>query len=544
MDIAWETLNHGATLRHALGGKSLSGSMGSPLTSRPVPEQLLASAERWPDRRLYASASGNLTYGECCQSMLKIAAWLGQIHALEPGHRVAICLPTNPVAIPVILGVLAAGASYMPVPFSGPAERRAAILAGFDPRLIITTEAIARKLTALSGGAPTPRLAVIESSDNWLAAVRDAVAPLPRPVAIDPEGLAAVYFTSGSTGEPKGVMFSHRGMAAAVAGMMAMAELNSDDRMISLAGLHYVASMKLFNPIAEGCQCYVATDGEAMFAERLSEIMEQQRTTIWHATASQFRQLVESGRLETRDLTSLRGVRFVGDRAPVSFLRRAMDLLPRAAFQNRYGASEAIGMLYYELPRPLPDGLDDLPLGKPIGGFALSLRDEAGEEVAPGEIGEICAVGPGVLMGYWKRPDLTAAARFGGDPSSYRTGDLAYIGPDGDYRLVGRRDHQVKIRGHRFELGEIEAVLKSHPEVRDAVAFVVGDDWGGEEVRACLLASPVGPLIAEVTAACLHRLPVFARPVRFAVMDQFPRLSSGKVDRMALQKRGAGEGPI
>ena len=267
--------------------------------------------------------------------------------------------------------------------------------------------------------------------------------------------------------------------------------------------------------------------------------MEREKTTVWHATSTQLAQLVQGGRLERHDLGALRSVRFFGERMAPAILRVAMDRLPRARFQCRYGASEAFALTAYDLPRPLPADLVDMPLGETTGCFELSLRDEAGNEVAPGETGEICAIGPAALVGYWKRPDLTAAVRLAGMANSYRTGDLAFVDPDGNYHFAGRRDHQVKIRGHRFELGEIEAVLKSQDGVRDAVAFLAVNDRGTREVRACVLSDRGESILDELTATCLRRLPAFARPARIAVMDRFPMLGAGKVDRLALQRMGA-----
>jgi len=317
-----------------------------PWRSRPVAEQLFAAAQRWPRRVLYAASSGRLTYAETCDGMLRAAAWLRQVHGIEPGHRVALCLPTGLPAIQAILGVLAAGASYMPVQFNSPADRRDSIIADFEPNLIVTTQAVAAELQR-----PKPaRVAILESADHGLSMALGDMAALARPIAVEEEALAAVYFTSGSTGEPKGVMFSHRCMAGGLLGVTDRAELDADYRMIALAALNYAGSLKVFNPFAVGCQSYIASDGEMMFAEQVSEIMERQGTTVWHATTSQFRQLVEKGRLESRDLSALRSVRLIGERISVPVLRTAMGLLPQAAFQNRYGASEAIGMMAYDVP--------------------------------------------------------------------------------------------------------------------------------------------------------------------------------------------------
>lgn len=506
-----------------------------PWRSRPVAEQLFAAAQRWPRRVLYAASSGHLTYAETCNGMLRAAAWLRQVHGIEPSQRVALCLPTGLPAIQAILGVLAAGSAYMPVQFNSPADRRDSIVADFEPDLIITTQAVAADLRR----PKSARVAILESADHGLSMALDEIAALPQPIDVESEALAAVYFTSGSTGEPKGVMFSHRCMAGGLIGVTDRAELDADDRMISLASLNYAASVKVFNPFAVGCQSYIASEGEMMFAERVSEIMERQGTTVFHATTSQFRQLVEKGELENRNLSALRSVRLVGERISVPVLRTAMDLLPHTAFQNRYGASEAIGIMAYDVPRPLPADMDELPLGQALDCFEVSLRDEAGHIISPGELGEVCVTGAGAMMGYWKRPDQTAAARVLGDPRSYRTGDFAYLGPDGNYHLVGRRDHQVKIRGNRFELGEIEAALKSHPSVLDAVACLTPDGQGSEVVAAYVRADKSDDLTGALKAICVRRLPVFARPVRIVFMDDFPKLVSGKVDRMALQAEAA-----
>jgi acyl-coenzyme A synthetase/AMP-(fatty) acid ligase len=191
--------------------------------------------------------------------------------------------------------------------------------------------------------------------------------------------------------------------------------------------------------------------------------METERTTVWSASATALRLLAEFGGLERRDLRCLRRVEMYGERMPMAALRTAMAALPGTAFHNLYAASEAFDMIEYEVPRPLPAGMDTLPLGRPSVTYQLSLRDEEGCLVEPGETGEICVVGAAVTVGYWGDPALSKAKRLGDVGDSYRTGDLARLDPDGLYYLVGRRDHVVKLRGHRFDLGEIEAAARGEP---------------------------------------------------------------------------------
>jgi len=224
-----------------------------------------------------------------------------------------------------------------------------------------------------------------------------------------------------------------------------------------------------------------------------------------------------------------------GEPMPVDVLRRLVEMLPACEVVNHYGATEAHNMANWLVPRPLPADLAGVPLGRPNEGYGLTLRDEEGAEVAAGEVGEICVGGPAITLGYWDDPVLTAARRLDGDPTSYRSGDLARLGPDGLLYYAGRRDHLVKLRGHRFDLGEIEAVLRQHAAVRAAVAFPV--DEGGEAgiVAAVLVKAGADPA-PDLAQLCHDRLPSFARPRRIVPLGDFPLTSTGKVDRMALKR--------
>jgi acyl-coenzyme A synthetase/AMP-(fatty) acid ligase len=227
-----------------------------------------------------------------------------------------------------------------------------------------------------------------------------------------------------------------------------------------------------------------------------------------------------------------------GERMPLSALRAAMDALPHAEFWNVYSATEAFDMVHYTVPRPLSAEASDLPLGYPHPAYELSLRDERGEEVGPGEVGEICVVGPAVTIGYWNDPELSEAKRLADVPDSYRTGDLARQAEDGLITLVGRKDHQAKLRGHRFDLGEIEAAAKAEPRVREAVAFIDGAAAEAEVVLAVLTDAAADERKEIERAVWLigrKRLPRYARPGRIVMFSEFPLLSSGKIDRGALK---------
>jgi acyl-coenzyme A synthetase/AMP-(fatty) acid ligase len=190
------------------------------------------------------------------------------------------------------------------------------------------------------------------------------------------------------------------------------------------------------------------------------------------------------------------------------------------------------------VPRPLPEDLLRLPLGWPMDYCEVTLRDEAGREVADGDVGEVCVVSPGVSSGYWGDPELTAARQLTGIADSYRTGDFAVRDKDGLLRPIGRQDQMVKIRGHRLDLGEVEAVLRLHARVRDALAVACGAP--DSEVRAVVLSEAGPDLLAELNRLCRRRLPGYGRPARIVVLAQFPLLSTGKIDRQALRRIAEG----
>ncbi|MEA2783386.1 MAG: hypothetical protein QOK29_4930 [Rhodospirillaceae bacterium] len=503
----------------------------------PVVRCLAKIPSDWHGRTIFASAAGNLSFAGLREGMLRVAGWLAASQNVRAGDRVAICLPKSLETVQAIYGILAAGAAYVPLQFQGPAARLRSVLDSIRPRVLLTTTEMAMRLTAGGDGLTLPPIQILEA-DKGASAFEHLLAGMPAAKSVADVGandLAAVFFTSGSTGEPKGVMWSHRGMAAATAALPRWGRMTEHDRLISLAGLHYAASADVFYPLFGGSGSYLLADRETMFPSHIAEVMERDRTTIWSSSATALRLLGEGGNLDQRDLRALRRVEIYGEPMPILALRKLMGALPRTKFFNLYAASEAFDMAEYPVPRPIPEGVTALPLGLPSSIYGLTLHDDGGAEVARGQIGEIVVDGPSVLLGYWKDPELTATKRIAGRADSYRTGDLAFFGEDGLLHLVGRKDQVVKLRGHRFDLGEIEALLKTHPAVREAVVFSIPGGSGESEVAAAVLSDRGDSLESELRRLCARRLPSFARPTRTAVLTEFPLLSTGKVDRRALK---------
>lgn len=482
------------------------------------------------ERVAFRWSGGAMTLADLRMRMLRLAAWLGQEAGVGKGDRVVIALPKSPEAVVALYAVLAAGAVYSPVQHHGPPDRLNGIVASTRPKAILTTRTEAGHF---AGHGPVMHLVDLDAKGGGFEELAGGIEPLAEAIDVEAEDLAWLIYTSGSTGEPKGVMLPHRAMRADIEAMQARYPMSGQDLRISHAPMHYISAFDLLFPLVSDVCIYLLPEKEAMFPERVAAVMERERATIWSSSATALRLLLERGKLEERDLSALRRIAFYGEAMPMPVLRRIMAALPHADFVNHYGATELDMIATFAVPRPLPEELLRLPLGSPPAGVAVTLRGGASKVLADGEIGEICATGPGAAMGYWDDPDLSASRRLPGIANSYRTGDLAYR-RDGILHAVGRMDQMVKIRGHRLDLGEVEAVLRLHPLVADALAIT-----GGEpdlEVKAVVLSQSGADLLAELHQLCRRHLPSHGRPARIVALAEFPQLATGKIDRQALRR--------
>ncbi|MCY1035330.1 amino acid adenylation domain-containing protein [Corallococcus sp. BB11-1] len=512
---------------------------GRPAESPPpacVQTWIEARARQAPDAIAVLSVAGALTYAEL-DARANALAWRLCALGVGPDVPVALYLERSLEQVIAVLGVLKAGGAYVPLDPEFNAARLETVLADANLRVVITGpgfDAGAHRVTAVTvGDARETR--------------RE-----PPPVALDPEHLAYVIYTSGSTGRPKGVMVSHRALASFIHAERGLVGLTPEDRVLQFNSLSFDTSVEeLFLTLTAGATLVLRDAAMLATPEAFLEGSRRWGITLWDLPTAFWHSLTAA--LEERDLAlpaSLRSVIIGGEQARAE---RVAQWYRRASADvrllNTYGPTEAtVAATFFDLEARTSGDLEVVPIGrasKTMGAFVLDARLEP---VPTGGVGELWLAGAGLARGYLAEPALTAE-RFRPHPHAttpgerlYRTGDLARFRADGVLDFLGRADAQVKVRGFRVELGEIEAVLRTCEGVRDGLVLLRAGTHGGAE--GALVAYAVAPPEVTVPALRAHlaaRLPPYMVPAHFVRLDAFPTNASGKVDRRALPVPEASE---
>ena len=470
------------------------------------------------------------------------------------GDRVGIYVSKGLDAVVAMYGVLKAGAAYVPLDPWLPAERLGGVLADCGIRVVFAEPARRRILrTAQTHGGEIDWVVGpgAEPDDTWRSLGWRQVEELPE-TAPDTTGLdqdlAYIFYTSGSTGEPKGMVHTHRSGLSFVEWASGMFALRPDDRIGNHAPLHFDLSLfDYLSAAAARATTVIVSEERQKIPASMSQLIQDERLTVWYSVPVAWTHMVLRGSLDRRDLGALRLVLFGGERFPTAFLRAAMEHAPRAEFWHLYGVTESNVCTFYHVPRPLPDDHAPLPIGRLCPNME-AVELDGDRPVACGEVGELAVRGAAVMEGYWNRPDANDHA-FWRRPGAgtwtqrfYRTGDRVRLDANGHYHLLGRVDRQIKSRGHRIELDEVEAALNALPAVEEAVVFATADGEGSQRLEvAVAVRDGYRWNEAEVRRALADRTAAYAVPPTFQVLTALPRTSAGKVDFMALRQRATSD---
>lgn len=508
------------------------------------------AARLYPSRIAIETADRALTYAELDELSDRVARAL-LAAGVGRGCRVGLFNPKSVESIVAMVGSLKAGAAYVPVDPNAPAARGAYILKDCEVGALVTTS---RKLSQLGDSlaaltslrlvllsdeaeAPVVEAAVIRVNELEPADATDrAWAPATE---VDP---AYLLYTSGSTGDPKGVILSHRNAMSFVEWACACVDVRPEDRLSNHAPLHFDLSVfDIYAAFRTGATLVPVPDTIAPFPTTLAKWIRDQRISIWYSVPSALIRLLLRGGLAEVELPGLRAVIFAGEVFPVKYLREVMACLPRAEFFNWYGPTETNVCTYYRVPRPLDGAVQSIPIGRPCENTDVVPVDADDVPVGPGEEGELLVRGPTVMLGYWGLSQKTSEQLVESVAQSayrevwYRTGDIVRREEPGGYTFVGRRDDMVKSRGYRIELGEIESVLYQHDSISEAAVVAIPDEEIGARLAAVLVTIDDEPIEdEEMRSFCAERLPRYMIPEAYSFRAALPRTSTGKTDRTVL----------
>ena len=504
------------------------------------------SAERVPENAAFRFDGVSLSYTDLVQRANGLAASL-RSYGVQIGDRIGLLLPKS-LEMPVaVFACLKAGAVVVPLDAQSPPGRLSAMIADADIRCLIASTQQMPLISKLVNGQSADIHLVIgpercgEIRCNTLAWRELPAVEESPPIELEEGSPAYMLFTSGSTGQPKGILHSHRSALAYAELSADMYGVTSADRLGNFAPLHFDQStFEFYTGPLRGATTVLIPQAYGIALASLANLIEDEKLTFWYSVPSVLIRLLQSDSLNGKDLGHIRWALFGGEVFPPQQLRKLMTLMPGAQFSNVYGPTEVNQCTCFNIRG---DQLVDeaLPIGKVWQHTEALIFDAAGHHVAVGDVGELLISSPTMMIGYWQRPDLNEQAIFfrsnkdGSEDRFYRTGDLVRQRPDGNLEFVGRKDRQIKTRGHRVELDEVEAVLCLLDGVEEAATVMVTDEQQMLLFDAVVRLGSRSELSRRDIAAHVSRhLPSYARPRSISILSEFPHTRTGKVDRNAI----------
>jgi len=519
-----------------LAARAHANATAAPLRERTLHEVVWDAARRSPEREAVVSAERRLSYAELMHEAKRLSLAL-RARGAAPGQLVAVSFPKSWRQIVAVLGVLDAGAAYLPLDPSLPVARRTLLLESAGCQLIVSTTEHVQDLP----DALRARLVTLEDVPQPAAAAAAAAAV--------PADLAYVIYTSGSTGTPKGVMISHRAALNTLDDVNERFAIGPEDRVLALSSLSFDLSVyDVFGLLAAG-GCVVLPDpGTEREPGHWLDLVQRERVSVWSSVPALMRMFAELA--AGTQLPGLRVVMLSGDWIPVNLPEQIHRVASGARVFSLGGATEAaIWSIYYPIAHVDPSWTS-IPYGRPLRNQRFHVRDALGQDCPTWVPGELYIAGEGVALGYFADKERTDAS-FVRDPKSgerlYRTGDLGRYLPDGTIEFLGRRDAQVKISGHRIELEEIEAYLVRLPGVRAGVVRAIGDRHDKRLVAYVVPSEPEHAAAEEQLKSSLRErlaaeLPHYMVPRQLVFLAALPLSSNGKVDAARLPLSAADTG--
>lgn len=484
----------------------------------------------WPDNKAVSDAETTLTYRELRDRSRRAAsALIGELSSRAP---VIVYLPKSADMITGFCAAMYAGRPYVPTDAAAPRGRLEKIISNLAPSAVITNGALAGNLEGIPGDYKVFLIDELVSRGHDGAEIDSALKTV-----TDSDPIYIMY-TSGSTGAPKGVTIPHRGVLLFARWAERTFGWTSGTVIANQAPLYFdVSVMDVYGAMRCGGHLILTPEALFHFPNKLPEFLRDNAVTHIYWVPTVMINIANSGALDGVELPALKTIAFAGEVMPNKQLNVWRRALPGRVFANLYGPTETDVCTAYVVDREFSDS-EPLPIGSPLPDMHVLLLGEDGKAVGPGETGEICVSGSGILLGYWNNPEQTARA-FASDPDNaayptryYRTGDLGWWNERGELIYSGRRDGQIKLRGNRIELGEIEAAARMLPGAENVCA--VFDKPRQEIVLFVETAEEITMRTArkELRGA----IPAYMMPGRVVTMAQLPHNANDKIDRVYLAK--------
>lgn len=511
-------------------------------------------AESRPEAIAIVCGDQNLSYGELEQSSNRLARLL-QASGCKRGDRVCFAIPKSPTAIIALLGILKADCWHVPLDVNSPPLRGMKIVQSSQPRFVLGAGAGAALLKEIARSEGQPGSVQI----GWLDRYRpvdggfipticwddlQTCSPEPLPFQNTDQDPAHILFTSGSTGEPKGVVITHAAVIHFVEWAVKYFDIGSSERLSGHSPLYFDLSyFDMFGAFCAGSQLHLVPPEVSLLPKQIAHFIRSSELTQWFSVPSVLSYMAKFDAVKFDDFRSLKRVIWCGDVLSTPTLMYWMKRLPNVTFTNLYGPTETtIASSFYTLRGSPKDEKEPIPIGSACEGEELMVLDDALQPAPQGEIGNLYIRGVGLSPGYWRDQEKTSAAFLqcgsGEDCRIYRTGDLARIGNDGLVYFAGRTDAQIKCRGYRIELGEVEAALHSLGTACEiAVVDIPNAEFEGKLI-CCAYASPDGNkhLSRSLQSQLRHILPGYMLPSRWMALDILPINANGKIDRNKLKE--------
>lgn len=494
-------------------------------------ELLDRAAEKFGNDIAFKDNDGEISFIELRDKSRSLAA--GLMKSAETGRMkpVMIYLPKSIKSIISFMGSMYAGSPYVPMDYNVPMARFEVTAKNLCPGAVITDEAGKTKLEAAGIDINILIFDEISAEDNGECDIVINTA-----TDFDP---AYIMYTSGSTGTPKGVTISHRAVLDYTKWLVDTFDINTDSIIGMQSAFHFDNSVfDMYLALYLGCKTVIIPEVLFMYPEMLFDFMQEEKISVIFWVPTVMISVANSGVLSEKKVESLKLILFAGEVMPIKQLNEWIAAYPECSFVNMYGPTESTDIvLYYVVDREFKAG-ETLPIGIPCANMKAIILNENNELCKKGEQGELCIGGTGIAMGYWNAPEITAKA-FIQNPLNnkyhdriYRTGDLVYEAEDGNIIFIGRADSQIKLRGNRIELGDIEAAAAAMDGIKSCCAM-----FNSEKEEIVLFLETDEKIVQRKFNMELKKyIPAYMVPQRIVSMSVFPHTPSGKIDRQTLKK--------